>query len=172
MRVGFVQPELRRLDEVSSDALCLCLHRDDWPLRGTPGLVDWRVCGHLSRLREAGWITCDEGEIVLMPLARRLRCERLLLVGMGGADRGELSDERIAAPLHQLFDALERMRIFATVLHLPGRPERVPPERAMEILLRVAEAHPNHDEVVVVETIEAQRAMERVLAGRSGASEA
>ena len=167
MRVAFVQPELHRLDAIKSDALCLCLHREDWPLRGTPGLVDWRVCGHLSRLRETGWITCDEGEIVLMPLARRLPWERLLLVGMG-ASEGGVSDERIAARLHQLFDALERMRIFATVLHLPGRPDRVAPERAMEILLRVAEAHPNHDEVVVVEAIEAQRAMERVVATYEG----
>ena len=58
------------------------------------------------------------------------------------------------------------MRVHATVMHLPGRPDRLPPERAMKILLDVAGEHPNHDEVVVVEDSESQRAMELVIERR------
>ncbi len=164
MHVGFVAPELRRLDSVKSDALCLCLYREDWPLRGTPGLVDWRVCGHLSRQREAGWITCDEGEVVLMPLAPRLPCDKLLIVGMGEADAG-LGDDRLRAGLHLMFETLQRMRVHANVLQLPGRPMRTGPEKVMELLLSVAEDHPEHAEVIVIEPIDAQRDMERVIEG-------
>jgi len=167
MRVAFVPPELPRLDKVKSDAMALCLHEEDWPLRGTPGLVDWRVCGHISRLREAGWITCAAGELVLMPLAPKLPFERLLLVGMGSVGESSI-EERIIAGLHQMFQALEKMRVHATVLHLPGRPERLPADQAMRYLLDVAERHPNHDEVVVVESTDAQRTMERVVESRPG----
>lgn len=165
MRVAFVTPELSKLDTVKSDALALCLHEEDWPLRGAPGLVDWRVCGHLSRMREAGWITCRAGELVLMPLGRKLPFERLLLVGMGSAQEG-VSEEAAASGLHMLFSALEKMRVHATVLHLPGRPSRLPPERAMTLLLDVAAEHPNHDEVIVVEPVDVHHEMERVIEGR------
>ncbi len=168
MRVAFVTPELRWLDAIKSDAMCLCLHKEDWPLRGTPGLVDWRVGGHLSRLREAGWITCEAGELVLMPLGRRLPCERLLVVGMGSVDDG-LDEGHLIEGLHRLFGALEKMRVHATMMHLPGRPIRLPPEQAIEILLDVATEHPNHDEVVVVESVDAQRVMEQVIESRRSA---
>lgn len=167
MRVAFVQPELRRFDLVKSDAFALCLHPEDWPLRGTAGLVDWRVCGHLSRLRESGWITCEPGEIVLMPLTRRLPCDKLLVIGMGSVDH-EDADARMEAGLHQMFEALERMKVFASIVHLPGRPLHRAPEKAMDVLLDVAEAHPDHDEVVVVEPVEAQQIMRRVYEGRFG----
>lgn len=162
MHVGFVTPELRRLDSIKSDALCLCLFQEDWPLRGMPGLVDWRVCGHLSRQREAGWITCDEGEMVLMPLAPRLHCEKLLIIGMGSS-RTELTDERLTAGLDRMFRSLARMRAHATVLHLPGRPDRVPANKVMELLLAVSEQHPDHAEVIVVEPVDAQQSMEQVI---------
>ncbi len=165
MRVAFVTPDLRKIDGVKSNALCLCLHEDDWPLRGTPGLVDWRVSGHLSRLAERGWITCAEGEVVLMPLAGRLPFDKLLLVGMGPFG-GEGGRDRLAAGLHRMFDALLKLRIHAAVLHLPGRPDRLPAEDAMKTLLEVARAHDEHDELVLVEPFEAQRAMKAVLDAR------
>jgi hypothetical protein len=161
MHLAFVQPELARLDSIKSDALTLCLLKEDWPLRGTPGLVDWRVSGHLSRLRESGWITCDVGEIILMPLARRLPFEKLIVVGMGSLESG-LESEKVATAFHQLFDALALLRVHATVIHLPGRPFNIDPERVMDILLDVANDHPDHAEITVVESLDAQEVMQLV----------
>ena len=165
MRVAFVAPELRRLDTVRSNAICLCLARNDWPLRGAPGLVDWRVSGHLSRLAQSGWLTCDRDEVVLMPLAGRLPFDKLLVVGVGAG----LEDGEIEAGLHRMFETLGKMRVHAAVVHLPGRTRGLGPERAMELLLEVSRSHPDHDEVVLVEPLEAQRAMKAVLDARRGA---
>lgn len=162
MRVAFVAPDLRKLDGVKSNALCLCLHEDEWPLRGTPGLVDWRVSGHLSRLAEKRWITSSAGEVVLMPIAGRLPFDKLLLVGMGPFG-GEGGKGRVEAGLHRMFDALLGLRVHAAVLHLPGRPGRLPAEEAIRTLLAVAESHAEHDELVLVEPLEAQREMKAVL---------
>jgi len=162
MHVEFVTPELRRLDVVKSDAMCLCLYEEDWPLRGTPGLVDWRVCGHLSRQRETGWITCAPGEVVLVPLSARLACEKLLIIGMGSMNDG-LTSARVAGGLHRMFETLEKLRVHATVIHLPGRPSNMPAEQVVEILLSVSEDHPDHDEVTLVEPLDAQHDMQRVV---------
>lgn len=164
MRVDFVKPELQKLDSIKSDALTLCLLQEDWPLRGTPGLVDWRVSGHLSRLRESGWITCDRGEIVLMPLGRRLHCDKLLLVGMGSTR--DFDEAGFVASLHELFTALGKLRAHATVMHVPSRPELLGPERSMELLLDVVADHPDHAEIVVVEPVDIQDAMKRVYDAR------
>jgi hypothetical protein len=168
MHVGFVVPELRRLDEIKSDAMCLCLYQEDWPLRGTPGLVDWRLSGHISRQREVGWISCAPGEVVLMPLSPRLPSEKLLLVGMGSVDDG-LGRDRIATGLHAMFEALERIRVHATLLHLPGRPWRTSTEEVVTVLLDVAAEHPEHDEVILVEPVDAHDTMLRVIETRRSA---
>lgn len=162
MNIEYVTPELRKLDAVKSDAMCLCLYEEDWPLRGTPGLVDWRVCGHLSRQRESGWITCAPGEVVLTPLSPRLPCEKLLIIGMGSMADG-LTSARVAGGLHRMFETLEKLNVHAAVLHLPGRPSHMPAEQVAEILLSVSEDHPDHDEVILVEPTEAQHAIKRVV---------
>ena len=77
-----------------------------------------------------------------------------------------MDEEQIASGLHVMFEALGKLRVHSAVLHLPGRPERLPAERAMRILLEVAAGHPDHDEVVLVEPVEAQRTMKSVLQGR------
>lgn len=164
MRVDFVKPELHQLDLIKSDALTLCLLEEDWPLRGTPGLVDWRVSGHLSRLRESGWITCNRGELVLMPLGRRLHCDKLLLAGMGSVD--EFEEAVFVAGLHEVFQALGKLRAHATVMHVPNHPQLVRPERLMELLLDVASEHPDQAEVLVVEPVDIQEVMKRVYNAR------
>lgn len=50
MEVSFVVPDLRRLDELKSEAIALAFFEDERPLRGAMGLLDWRLCGALSRL--------------------------------------------------------------------------------------------------------------------------
>ena len=127
-------------------------------------MVDWRVGGHLSRLREQGWITCDAGETLLMPMGRRFPFEKLFLVGMGPVQE-QVDEEQVTALLHHLFETLEKMKVYATVMQLPGRPLHLAAERVISILLNVAEDHPNHDEVVLVEPLEAQQEMQRLLKG-------
>ena len=51
--------DLARWDETARVCLVLPVFRDDRPLRGSAGLVDWRLCGWLSRLIKATRATAD-----------------------------------------------------------------------------------------------------------------
>ena len=46
----FVPRALRHLDETSAEVVACCIYRDERPLSGLAGLLDWRLSGRLSRL--------------------------------------------------------------------------------------------------------------------------
>ncbi len=158
----FVAPDLRRLDELKSEALALAFFEDERPLRGALGLCDFRLCGQLSRLLVRGRARGALGETVLIPARPRLPFEKLFLFGAGPAD--ELDLGRFDQVVERMLDTLDRASVRASVVGLPGRAsERVPPVRAMEIFLARALAHPEQDEVTLIEDAEGQRAMTPVV---------
>ena len=158
MEVRFVAPDLRRLDALKLEAISIPFFEDERPLVGALGLVDWRLCGTISKLILRGRVTGRAGETVLVPARPRLTFEKLFLFGVG--PRQELSESAFDATLGRMLTTLTRARVRASVLVLPGRASGlVPPDRAMERFLAVASAHPEHDEVTLVEDAEAQRAM-------------
>lgn len=94
MRVSILAADLAKWDEVEralvASSLLLPIFSDERPLRGAAGLVDWRLCGRLSRLLRAGKASGARGETLMMPPGRRLRFGRILTFGLGPSkDYGE-----------------------------------------------------------------------------------
>lgn len=158
MDLRFVAPDLRRLDDLKSEALASAFFVDERPLQGALGLVDWRLCGRLSGLLRQGRVHGGAGEQVLVPTRPRLSFEKLFLFGLGSR---EAFDEAVFdAAVGRMLDTLTRARVRASTLVLPGRALRlIEAATAVERFLDVAVAHPDHDEVVLVEDPEAQKDM-------------
>jgi len=160
--VHFVPPDLRRLDALKSEALCVPFFADERPLRGALGLVDWRLCGLLSRLIMGSRVSGAQGETVLVPARPKLTVEKLLLFGIGPL--GAFDEQVFTVGVSHMLTTLTRARVRASVVVLPGRAlGLIAPVRAMEIFLRVASGTEEHDEITLVEDAEAQRAMEPVV---------
>ena len=65
--------------------LMLLVPRDERPLRGDAGRVDWRLCGRISELLLSEFTRGDFGEATLLPAGPLLPAERILLFGVGDA---------------------------------------------------------------------------------------
>ena len=81
--IDFVSKELRALDAHGSDILVLSVFRDERPLEGLSGLVDWRLRGALSRWFMGGFASGAWGERVLYPIGGRMSFSSILLFGLG-----------------------------------------------------------------------------------------
>ncbi len=158
MEVRFVAPDLRCLDELKCEALALPFFEDERPLPGALGLVDWRMCGEISRLLLRGRARGALDEKILVPTRRRLTIDKLFLFGAGSSE--SFDSDRFCAVVERMLVTLDRAKVRASVLRLPGpSSERIAPERAMELFLERAAAHPEQDQVTLIEELEAQRAM-------------
>ena len=111
-----LEPTLQNLDALQADALVVGLCSDVRPLAGVLGMVDWRLCGRVSRLLERGVITGDEGERVLMPTLGRIPPPRLFFFGWGRAS-GSTSQaaDRVAA----MVELIERARVERVAFAFP-----------------------------------------------------
>ena len=85
MSLSVLPIDLARWDEAARDCLVLPVFKDDRPLRGAAGLVDWRLCGRLSRLVKSNRATAEAGETMMLPAGRRLRFTRIMWFGLGDA---------------------------------------------------------------------------------------
>ena len=158
MNLGFVAPDLRKIVRLHVGALVLYLHEDEVPLPDVRGLVDWRLCGTLSRLVQLGKITGAEGEVVLLPVGHRMACERLVLMGLG--PRRDLAADDLDDAVRRALRALARMRVHSAAVALPGRPfGQTDPADAIASLLRVAPEEPEVDEIILLEDAAGQRAI-------------
>jgi hypothetical protein len=156
--VHFVVPELRRLDELKSEAICAGFFSDERPLRGALGLIDWRLLGGVSRRIREGRLGGAWGERALLGVRAKLPFDKLFLFGLG--PREAFDEKAFRAACTDMFATLERAKVRASVCVLPGRAlGLIAPDRAMEIVLGVVAAHPEQDEVTLVEDAEAQREM-------------
>ncbi|MBI5488318.1 MAG: peptidase M17 [Deltaproteobacteria bacterium] len=158
MDLGFVTPDLRKLDRLHVGALVLYLHEDEVPLPDVRGLVDWRLCGTLSRLIQLGRVTGAADEVVLLPVGHRMACERLLLFGLG--PRRSLDDAALDDAVRRALRTLARMRVHSAAVALPGRPfGDTDPAAAIAALLRVAPEEPEVDEITLLEDTAGQHAV-------------
>jgi hypothetical protein len=165
MKIAFVPPELRRLDQLRCDVLALSFFEEERPLRGAAGLVDWRLCGKLSRLLASRRLAGTQGEVTLLPPRPRLPFDKLLLLGLGA--RGAFDETAYAEALRRTFGALSAMRTHSVALALPGRATgAIGAERAMTCLLEVSAAAEDQDELVLIEDVESQKAMAPLAARR------
>ena len=163
MEIRFVPPDLRRLDLVKSEAVALGFFEDQRPLRGALGLVDWRLCGFLSRQIRLGRARGSLGEVILVPAGGRLALERVFVFGLG--PRSAFDSERLARILDRMFGVLAAAEVRSAVLGIPGRAAGlVSPQEGIRALMEAAARHRDTDEVTLVEDAEGQKAMGSLIA--------
>lgn len=121
--IGFITPELKRLDASSADVLVLFRFEELRPLCGAASLVDWRLYGHLSRLIIGGFITGQRGESFLMPLGRHLGPSKLLILGLG--PKKDFDEHAFRSAIRKMFESLRLLGAADVLCALPGRPEEV-----------------------------------------------
>lgn len=158
MDVRFVAPDLRRLDGVRSEALAVGLFEDERPVRGPLGLVDWRLCGSVSRMLQSGRLHGTRGERLLLPVRPRLAFDKVLIFGLG--PRGEFGPGVYDEVVEDMLRTLTGIRVREPAVALPGRSGgQMLPEDAMERFLSIAVGYADQDEVTLVEEADAQRVM-------------
>lgn len=119
MSISVITLDLAKWEEAQRDALVLPVFRDDRPLRGAAGLVDWRLCGRLSRLLRAGKASGVAGETLLLPAGRRFRFSRILWFGLGEA-KG-YSEDRARKDLQWISKVTKAAGATDVTMQLPGR---------------------------------------------------
>ena len=126
--------DLSRWDEAARDCLVLPVFKDDRPLRGAAGLVDWRLCGKLSRLIKTSRASAEPGEQLLLPPGRRLRFNRIFWFGLG--DAKGYSEERFRKDLAWIVGTVTKAGVKDWALQMPGRASGlIGARRAVEIVL-------------------------------------
>jgi len=159
--VHFVPPDLRRLDALKSEALCVPFFADERPCaaRSARRLAAVRAAlsAHhgLARLGRAG----RDGARARPPEAHRREA-----LALRHRPARAFDEQVFTVGVSHMLTTLTRARVRASVVVLPGRAlGLIAPVRAMEIFLRVASGTEEHDEITLVEDAEAQRAMEPVV---------
>jgi hypothetical protein len=85
-RIEVADLSLATLDALDVDALAV-LVGPERPLQGLGGLVDWRLCGALTRALEGGLYAAGPGEALLLPTGGRLRASRVVALGLPDPNR-------------------------------------------------------------------------------------
>jgi hypothetical protein len=156
IRLSFLPPELGRWDSAEAEAICVFVFEDQRPPRGAAGLLDWRLCGRLSRWMRQGRLSGRRGERLLAPLAGRLPWPRLVVIGAG--PQGSFEENVYRSCVRDALATLLGIGAGRYVLALPGRAEgRIAPRRALEILREEGRAY--NTEALVVEASAAQKEM-------------
>jgi hypothetical protein len=162
MDVRFVSPEWKNLDALRSEAILTPFFSDERPLSGVLGLIDWRLCGFVSRMILQGALCGEPGETVLVPLRPRLRMDKLFLFGLGPEQAFDPTQLRAAT--ERMLEVGTRARVRAMAMVLPGRSTgRVSAAAAMESFVQAVGQRRDQDEVVLIEPPEAQRDMDPIL---------
>ena len=164
IRLSFLPPELGRWDGAEAEAVCVFVFDDQRPPRGAAGLVDWRLCGRLSRWLQSGQLHGRRGERLLAPLHGRLPWKKLVVLGAG--PQAAFDDVAYRACVRDALRTLAGVGARRYVLALPGRVEgHIAPRRAIEILRE--EGRPYDTEALVVEAAAAQKEMAEAARHRS-----
>jgi hypothetical protein len=160
--VRFVAPQLELLDDINCEALAIPFFSEERPLQGAFGLVDWRLCGLISRMIVHKRINGSFKECILIPGRPRVGVEKLFLFGLGPEDA---FDESVLETISEyILKTLASVGVRTFAMVLPGRAtDRIEPERAIEVFLQVADSHEEHDVVIVVEPEAAQKRMAPVV---------
>jgi hypothetical protein len=160
MEFRFLPPDMRHLDETSAELLACTVWREERPMRGLAGLLDWRMAGRLSALAKSGFLTGDLGEVVMVPGRPSLPFEKLLVFGLG--TRATFGDETFRSVVVRLLRTLEGLRVRRAVVELPGRADdSIDAERAAQIVLECIGDSQEHDAWWLVERADAQRRIQQ-----------
>ncbi len=155
MTYRFVEPDLRRLDELSADLVVCTFFEDERPMRGLAGLLDWRLAGEVSaRLREE-LATGISGDALLMPCSPRLPFDKLVVLGLG--TRAAFDDDVFRAGLAHVVRVTTGLASRRSVVELPGRGSgAIDAPHAAELTLEAARTTPLIESFWLVEPEEAR----------------
>jgi hypothetical protein len=162
MDVRFVAPDWKSLDDLHSEAIFAPFFSDERPLKGVLGLIDWRLCGFVSRMMLQNIVQGQMGETVLLPLRPRLLVDKLFLFGLGA--QASFDDGLSFSVTKRMLEVGARARVRAMALVLPGRSSgRVSAVAAIESFVQATAGRREQDELVVIEPPEAQKEMDPIL---------
>jgi hypothetical protein len=160
----FTSASTRGLDELQTQLLVLPFFSDERPLLGTAGLVDWRLCGALSRKLMSGYIKGSFGEKALLTTPPKLQADGLLLVGLGDSSAFGTRTAKQACLL--IGDALTEAKVSTAALALPGRSiGLLGALDAMQIWLDCSDAARELEELSIIEEVAAHRSLDSLLVG-------
>jgi len=156
----FVSATPGSLDELETEIIVLPFFSDERPLSGAAGLLDWRLCGTISRKLMAGYLDGSFGEKALLTTPPNLKSERLLLVGLGESTAFDSDVARRACAL--IVDALTEAKVSHAALVLPGRSlGLLPALDAMQIWLGASSGDRGVlEELCIIERSEEHRALD------------
>ncbi len=159
MDLKYIPLTLRAIDGLRSELAVLSFFEDERPLRAASGLMDWRLCGRLSRLVATDVARGTPGACTLLPAGERLPFERLLLVGTGPRDR--FDDGVFSLVCEKISRALVGLRARNIAVSIPGRSAGLlPAEDAGRRFLEAIEgAFDEIDEVSILDEPDALRAL-------------
>jgi len=106
------------LDKLSGYPIVLCLFEEKLPLHGYPGVIDWEVCGELSRIIAFGKFNSREKEKLLLRL--KFSCfpgRKVLVYGLGS--KNKLTPEKLASLTEDLLHTLSQLSIYSLIYVIP-----------------------------------------------------
>ena len=160
----FVAASMESLDELQTELMVLPFFADERPLTGAAGLLDWRLCGALSRKLMAGYLSGNFGEKGMLASPPKLKADALLLVGMGSSAEFDARVAKNACAL--ISDTLCQASISTAALVLPGRSlDLVPALDAMQLWLATAQGDSPLEELSIIEKAEEHRALSALFDG-------
>ena len=158
MELRFLAPDLRRLDETSSEVLACGLFSDERPPHGAVGLLDWRLAGRLSGLMRDGFLVGAPGEVLMVALRPKLPFDKGLIFGLG--PRAEFDETAFRRVLQRMLETMEGLCARSATVELPGRHVRaIGAERATTVLLELAADRSGHDTWTLLESPEDQKSV-------------
>ena len=138
--VSFLAPTIRSLEASPATTAVFFCFDEICPLQGIVSLVDWRLHGHLSRMKIEGFFTGRRNIPLLMMPGRRLAVQYLLLIGLGPRDSFDAQVFREA--VSESLEIHRGLRVDTPAMMLPGRIEALmQPEDAMENLIAAYEPY-------------------------------
>ncbi len=122
------------MDVQECDILVTGFFSDERPLRGSAGLIDWRLNGMLSRLLVEKKLTGEWKEITLIPSQGRIIPRMILLLGFGEAR--EYSYLRVRELSSQILETLKKLDARGVCVSLPyGESYNVDCGKLAEVLI-------------------------------------
>ena len=118
MEFEFIEKDLHQLDEVNADLLVAGAFVEERPFKGLAGLVDWRMCGPLTRMALEGFITSNPGEALLMPGGGRIGVSKIVVLGLGSISTYKIKQARDA--MMHMSRIIRQLKAASVVLELPG----------------------------------------------------
>ena len=160
----FVSAAPPHLDELQTQLIVLPFFADERPLCGAAGLIDWRLCGALSRKIMSGYLDGRFGEKALLVASPKLKSEGLLLVGLGESSAFNTGAAEAACAL--IAAALAEAKVSTAALVLPGRSMVLMP--ALDSMQLWLAKHPQDselEELSIIERAEEHRALDALFDG-------